>query len=258
MTANKLERPGAAQATFAQSFRELSLAQKGKKGVPLYCLYVNRPAGRVVAAALRNTRFGPNHVTFAGAFLTYGALLWLAFGAGAGAGSALVGVALAAGFILDSADGQLARLQGRSSKLGEWLDHVLDSGRIVALHGAVFCFLLRTTSLPALPLATLCGVFLFANSTIFFAGALFDQLTRQTQSIGSEPGPGPGPGSGSAGSIKRSILTLPVDYGVTCLVMMMLPLNGIFVPSYLALALFHCVFCAAYVAKFARTLSRMG
>ena len=59
--------------SFAQSFRELSLAQKGKKGVPLYCLYVNRPAGRVVAAALRNTRFGPNQVTFAGAFLTYGA-----------------------------------------------------------------------------------------------------------------------------------------------------------------------------------------
>lgn len=252
MTANKLERPGAAKATFAQSFRELSLAQKGKKGVPLYCLYVNRPAGRAVAAALRNTRFGPNQVTFAGALLTYGALLWLAFGARAGAGSALVGMVLAAGFILDSADGQLARLQGRSSKLGEWLDHVLDSGRIVALHGAVFCFLLRTTSLPALPLAVLCGVFLFANSTIFFAGALFDQLTRQSRTHAPEPGPG------SAGSLKRSILTLPVDYGVTCIVMMTLPWNGIFLPSYLALALFHCVFCAAYVAKFARTLSRMG
>jgi len=82
MSTDKLERPHAVGPGFAQSFRELSLAQKGKKGVPLYCLYVNRPAGRVVAAALRNTRFGPNQVTFAGAILTYGALLWLALGAG--------------------------------------------------------------------------------------------------------------------------------------------------------------------------------
>ena len=70
MTTNKLERPAQAKPTFAQSFRELSLAQKGKKGVPVYTLYINRPAGRVVAAALRNTRFRPNHVTFAGAVLT--------------------------------------------------------------------------------------------------------------------------------------------------------------------------------------------
>src|SRR3954467_9989606 len=160
MTANKIESLAPVKPSFAQSFKELSLAQKGKKGVPLYCLYVNRPAGRVVAAALRNSRFGPNHLTLAGAILTYGALLWLAFGAGVEPGSALVGLALAAGFILDSADGQLARLQGRSSKLGEWLDHVLDGGRIVVLHGAVFCFLLRTTSIPALTLAVLCGVFL--------------------------------------------------------------------------------------------------
>jgi phosphatidylglycerophosphate synthase len=251
MTTNKLEREGMPKTKFAQSFRELGLAQKGKKGVPLYCLYVNRPAGRVVAALLRNTRFGPNDVTVAGAFLTYGALLWLAFWAGTGTSSALVGVVLAAGFILDSADGQLARLQGRSSKLGEWLDHVLDSGRIVVLHGAVCCFLLRTTSIPALPLATLCGVFLFANSTIFFAGALFDQLSRQTALRPSELG------HDAASSMKRSILTLPVDYGMMCLALMTVPWSGIFVPCYLALALFHCVFCAAYVAKFSRTLSRM-
>ena len=190
MTTDKLERSEPEGPSFAESFRELSLAQKAKKGVPLYCLYVNRPAGRVVAAALRNTRFGPNQVTFAGAFLTYGALLWLAFGAGTGAASALVGVVLAAGFVLDSADGQLARLQGRSSKLGEWLDHVLDGGRIVVLHGAVFCFLLRTTTIPPLKLAALSGVFLFANATIFFAGALFDQLNRQS---GPRPFPRPRP-----------------------------------------------------------------
>ena len=252
MTTNKLERPGQAKPNFSQSFRELSLAQKGKKGVPVYTLYINRPAGRVVAAALRNTRFRPNHVTFAGAVLTYGALLWLAFGPGSGAVYAVVGLILAAGFVLDSADGQLARLQGRSSKLGEWLDHVLDSGRIVVLHGSVFCFLLRATSIPALPLAVLCGVFLFASSTIFFAGALFDQLNRQSVQ------PLPVASRDTRSSLKRSVLTLPVDYGTTCLVLVTLPWAGIFVPLYAALALIHCLFCAAYLTKFFRTLARMG
>lgn len=250
MTTNKIERLSPAKPRFTQSFAELRTAQKAKKGVPLYSLYVNRPAGRIVAAALRNSRFGPNDVTLAGAVVTYGALLWLAFGAGTQASSALVGLLLAVGFVLDSADGQLARLQGRSSKLGEWLDHVLDSGRIVVLHGAVFCFLLRTSTVPALPLAILCGVFLFANSTIFFAGALFDQLNRQS------PGGSPASG-GTPGSLKRSVLTLPVDYGVTCLVLVTVPWSDVFLPCYAALALVHSVFCAACVAKFSRSLARM-
>jgi phosphatidylglycerophosphate synthase len=253
MTANKLESASPAKPDFARSFRELRLAQKAKKGVPLYTLYVNRPAGRVIAAALRNTPFRPNHVTFAGAVLTYGALLWLAFGAGSGPEFALVGVALAGGFILDSADGQLARLQGRSSKLGEWLDHVLDSGRIVLLHGAVFCFLLRATQIPPTALAVLCGSFLFANSAIFFAGALFDQLNRQS----APPRPG-GRQDSRNNTLLRSVLTLPVDYGTTCLVMLTVPWTAIFLPSYAALALCHCLFAAAYLAKFYRTLARMG
>lgn len=250
MTTDKLQR-AAAMPGFAQSFEELRLAQKGKKGVPLYTLCVNRPAGRVVAAALRNTRFRPNHVTLAGAALTYGALLWLAFGSGSGPVFALVGALLAAGFVLDSADGQLARIQGRSSKLGEWLDHLLDSGRIVLLHGAVLCFLLRATAIPPLWLAVLCGSFLFANSVIFFAGALFDQLNRQSA-------PPTLAGSSEGNWLKRSVLTLPVDYGTTCIVLLMLPWPGVFLPCYAALALFHCLFGAAYVTKFHRSLARMG
>ncbi|MCU1521336.1 MAG: hypothetical protein JWM01_2848 [Arthrobacter sp.] len=252
MSTTKFAGPENGRPTFAQSFRELRLAQKVRKGVPLYSLYINRPAGRVVAAALRNSAVTPNHVTLFGAVVTYGALLWLAFVAGTGPGSALVGVVLAVGFVLDSADGQLARLQGRSSRLGEWLDHVLDSGRIVVLHGAVFCFLVRTTTLPVLPLAVLCGVFLLAGSTIFFAGTLFDQLIRQPASPPSSSSPA------TAGSLKRAVLMLPVDYGITCLVLVTVPWAGIFLPGYAALALLHCLFAAAYVAKCFRALARMG
>lgn len=251
MSTAKYAHPGSRVPSFAQSFSELRLAQKAKKGVPLYSLYINRPAGRVVAAALRNSAITPNQVTITGAVLTYGALLWLAFGAGADAGSAVVGLVLAVGFVLDSADGQLARLQGRSSKLGEWLDHVLDSGRIVVLHGSVFCFLLRTSTLPVLPIAVLCGVFLLASSTIFFAGSLFDQLIRNAATA-------PSTGSrGTAASLKRSVLMLPVDYGTTCLLLVTVPWARFFLPGYAALALLHCLFGAAYVTKCFRGLARM-
>ena len=157
------------RATFRESFNQLKQAQKTRKGVPLYLLYVNRPAGRAVAAALRHTRLTPNHVTLAGAVLTYGSLVWLAFGATANLSSALVGVLLAVGYILDSADGQLARLQGASSAFGEWLDHALDNGRITVMHIAAFCFLARTTDYNHILLAAACGLFLLASSCIFFS-----------------------------------------------------------------------------------------
>ncbi len=49
-------------------------------------------------------------------------------------GSAL---ALAAGLVLDTADGHLARLQGTSSAFGRWLDSVLDELGDMALHAAI-------------------------------------------------------------------------------------------------------------------------
>ena len=39
--------------------------------------------------------------------------------------------------MLDTADGRLARLQGTSSALGQWLDQVLDELADMALHAAI-------------------------------------------------------------------------------------------------------------------------
>lgn len=254
--------------TFRDSFHQLKQAQKARKGVPMYLLYVNRPAGRAVAAALRHSRFTPNHVTAAGAVLTYGALIWLAFGAGPAPASAAVGVLLALGYILDSADGQLARLQGTSSAFGEWLDHVLDNGRIAVMHIAAFCFLARTTSVDPLLLAAGCGLFLLASSTIFFGGALLDQLRRNARSRQPAPSGGGGPPAGTAGAavggagnrqlLLRSVITLPVDYGVTCLAFLLLPWPRLFLAAYLLLACAHVLMCLAFLPKWRSELLALG
>ena len=269
------------RATFRESFNQLKQAQKTRKGVPLYLLYVNRPAGRTVAAALRNTALTPNHVTLAGAVLTYGSLAWLAFGASANLSSALVGVLLAVGYILDSADGQLARLQGASSAFGEWLDHALDNGRITVMHIAAFCFLARTTDYDHIALAAACGLFLLSSSCIFFGGALLDQLRRNARAAGMSRAAGMPGAAGAAGRgdrnrqniqggtpennpqnnrrmLVRSVVTLPVDYGMTCLAFLLLPWPGLFLAAYLVLAAAHVLMLAAFLPKWRAELLALG
>ncbi|MDK1360169.1 CDP-alcohol phosphatidyltransferase family protein [Arthrobacter sp. zg-Y1219] len=262
--------PQTPRATFQESFNQLKQAQKTRKGVPLYLLYVNRPAGRAVAAALRHSGLTPNHVTLAGAVLTYGSLVWLAFGASANLSSALVGVLLALGYILDSADGQLARLQGASSAFGEWLDHALDNGRITVMHIAAFCFLARTTDYDHILLATACGLFLLSSSCIFFGGALLDQLRKNAKALAAPEAPVPAPSApgaqpGAAAErdnnrrlLRRSVLTLPVDYGMTCLAFLLLPWPQVFLVAYLVLAAAHVLMCAAFLPKWRSELLALG
>lgn len=240
------------QPGFRESFDQLKRAQKTRKGAPLYLLYVNRPAGRTIAAALRFTPVAPNHVTWAGAALTYGTLLWVALWAQPTPAAALAGVLLAVGYALDSADGQLARLQGTSSAYGEWLDHLLDNGRITVMHVAAFCFLARTTEYDVVLLALGCGAFLLASSVIFFGGILFDQLAKH-----SGTGGGPEPVRDDRRLFVRSVVMLPVDYGVTCLAFLLLPGPVVFLAAYLTLAAAHVLIGAAFVLHWRGKLLRL-
>lgn len=232
---------------FRASFDQLKRAQKTRKGVPLYLLYVNRPAGRAVAASLRHTRVTPNHVTWTGAALTYGTLIWLALWAQPTPAAAVAGVLLALGYVLDSADGQLARLQGTSSAYGEWLDHLLDNGRMTVMHVAAFCYLVRTTDYDAVLLAVCSGAFLLASSLIFFGGVLFDQLAKNAGAGASTQTAGTPDASADRRLLVRSVVMLPVDYGVTCLAFLLVPMPSVFLIAYLVLAAAHLVIGAAFI-----------
>ncbi len=78
------------------------------------------PLTRVLA----RTRLLPNHVT--GFATALGLLAWALLLGGAALGAAAAGVLLQVHSILDSCDGELARLRYQFSKLGEWLDNVTD------------------------------------------------------------------------------------------------------------------------------------
>ena len=114
-----------------------------------------RPAGWRIARALAPTRVTPDAVTLASLVvgLVAGHLFWYT-GAWINAAGVLLFVA---SDVLDSADGQLARLRGTSTRTGRILDGVSDSLRFLNLYAtlAARLFVTRGWGGAALALAAL-------------------------------------------------------------------------------------------------------
>jgi phosphatidylglycerophosphate synthase len=210
--------------SFSESLRRLDAAQKPGLGVPAYTRWVNRRAARYLCAAAERVGATPSSVsvlsllvtfTGLGAFLALQSTPWLAGLCGA--------VLLALGYALDSADGQLARLQRTSSLQGEWLDHSLDAVRMPAVHLTIAVALL----LQGVPvLAVLAAAFSVIASAGFLSQNLGGLLRDRSQAPRSQ--------------VRRhqSWLLLPADPGVLCWTFVLwvsLPLFGI-----VYLALFLC------------------
>ncbi|MYR92491.1 MULTISPECIES: CDP-alcohol phosphatidyltransferase family protein [unclassified Streptomyces] len=228
--------------------RELRGAQKSAKGVSLYSRYVNRPAGRVLAAGAYRAGLTPNQVTLISALFTYAALAAVALVEPSWTLGLAVYAALAIGFAFDSADGQLARLTGRGGPDGEWLDHVVDCGKLVLVHTAVLISFYRFGELPSDAWLLLPLGFQLAAVVTFCAGLLREQLGKAAAATAPAA-----PGTAPASRV-RAIALLPADYGVFCLVFLLLGAPGAFRAGYAVLAVVHTLFLAAFLTKWFREL----
>lgn len=236
------------------ALRELRGAQKSAKGVSLYSRFVNRPAGRYLAAGSYALGLTPNQVTLVSAAFSFAAVAAVALAAPSWGLGVAVWAALAVGFAFDSADGQLARLRGGGSASGEWLDHVVDCAKLTALHTCVLIAFYRFPDAYGTAGAdgTASGGWLlvplgfqFAAVVTFFGGLLTEKLK-----------PRPAPGSPAAApSTLRAVALLPVDYGVFCLVFLLLGGGGLFRWAYAALGAVAALFLLAFLAKWFRELS---
>ena len=230
--------------TFREAMDSLSSSQKSRVGVSLYSRYINRPVGRVLAAAAASTGVSPNGVTAVSALCTAVGLIVLVISPVGWVTGLVVAFLLVLGFALDSADGQVARLTGRGSLAGEWLDHVVDSGKMVAVHAAVLVAAatqeLLTGPLLLIPLAyMLVAVVLFSGMTIF-------ELLRRTR-----PHPAGPPRSPSA---IRAVGLLPADYGVLALAFLLWGASQIFFVVYAALGALTALITVALLLKWFRVL----
>ena len=201
----------------------LRLQQKPGAGVPAYLRWVNRSLGRHAAALANQLGITPNVVTGASILFSLAGMLTVVL-AGASVAGAIFAVALfLVGYALDSADGQLARLTGTGSKAGEWLDHIVDAGRLPLTHLAIAIFLFTQDA--SLGFVALSLVFLVVASVWFFGQILAEQLLPSSQPVGNPP-------------TWVSFAKLPYDTAALYLVLLLTPWLPLFLAFYTALFVF--------------------
>lgn len=223
------------------ALRELAGAQKSRRGVSLYSRWVNRPLGRLLAAAAYRVGLSPNGVSVLSAIVSGAGILVVALVEPAPWVGALAAVLLVLGFALDSADGQVARLTGRGSKAGEWLDHVLDAGKMVLVHGAVaVSALLHLDTGRLVVLVPI--LFQLVSIVVFVGGLLHVQLSESRPTSASRP------------STVRSVLLLPADYGILAVSFVLLGWPVVFGVAYVLLLIANAVIGSALLAKWFRDL----
>ncbi|MCP4445217.1 MAG: CDP-alcohol phosphatidyltransferase family protein [Myxococcales bacterium] len=93
--------------------------------------YVMRPLARVFTRILLNTSVSPNQATLSA--LAFGIGAAICAGIGGATYVALAGILYWFGGVLDCIDGELARMRLQSSKIGEWLDSMVDEFSTVSL-----------------------------------------------------------------------------------------------------------------------------
>ncbi|QDY88910.1 CDP-alcohol phosphatidyltransferase family protein [Arthrobacter sp. UKPF54-2] len=198
-----------ASTGYRDTVKRLAAAQKtAARGAPAYSRYVNRRLGRLLAAVALHAGLGPNTVTAVSAVFTFSGIALLMMFPPSGALGIGVALLLVVGYALDSADGQVARMQGSGSAAGEWLDHMVDAVKTSALPLALAVGLYRFGTVDRrwllVPLAAA-----VISAVLFFSMILTEQLRRQ-RGLVSMAAPG-------RRSWLRSVLVVPMDYGVLCL-----------------------------------------
>lgn len=135
----------------------------------LWNVYVARPLASLLLLALRRTPITPNQVTLAGA-ATFALVPAALIAAPNSLGLVVATLVLQFAYVLDKADGQLARLTEQTSEVGAYLDFLVDEYKALLLvAGCALHQWLRTggfqSGRPLWLLVGLGGVVLVAVST---------------------------------------------------------------------------------------------
>jgi phosphatidylglycerophosphate synthase len=235
------------RTSIAETVAELRGAGKPSHSAPLYSRLVNRPVGRYLAALAHRAGLAPNQVTALSGVVTFVGIAVVALAPPSPVMGLVVALLLALGYALDSADGQLARLRGGGSLVGEWLDHMIDCAKNAALHLAVLISFYRFAESADSVLLLLPAAFQLVVTVMFFGTVLTDQLRRNGGPVSrSEPG---------ARSLTRSILVAPADYGLLCIAFAAFGYRPAFVGVYAFLLAGSAVYLAVGLLRWRRQLA---
>jgi phosphatidylglycerophosphate synthase len=137
-------------------------SSKKQRDINWFTEWVARPPAAVVVYALRATPVTPNQVTFASAGLA--AVACAVFAALPGYGwLVLAALIFELSFVLDCADGQLARLRHTASPLGHLLDFLMDELKAMLLYASIAVRLWRGSGDDRLLLVGIAALFCLAS-----------------------------------------------------------------------------------------------
>ena len=178
-------------------------SSKKKKDINWFTEWIARPPAAVVVYALRATRITPNQVTFLSAIVAAIAGAMLVFLPG-WAWLIAAAAVFEFSFVLDCADGQLARLRKIASPLGHQLDFLMDELKAMLLFGCVTVRVWRDAGDDRLLIVGLGGLFCLA------AGIGLTSFMRR-----AEYGGAPVTEDGQPAEVKRR--TGPIGLAITAL-----------------------------------------
>lgn len=226
--------PADPQAPLRAIVADLGGAQKSNRNAPGYSRWINRPLGRVLAAVAFKMGATPNAVTALSAVCTFSAIGGLALLPPTPVGSLACALGLVIGYALDSADGQLARLRGGGTVAGEWLDHVVDCFKLATFHLAVAVMWFTHWTPDRLPVVSVSIPLAYSvQSNVWFFALILSDLLMRLKGVRADPRER----RPEAAPVLASLLALPADYGLLCLVMAFVGWPTVFIPTYTALAI---------------------
>jgi phosphatidylglycerophosphate synthase len=158
----------------------------------LWNRFVARPLASVLVASLAKTRVTPNQVTFASfAVFVAAAALLVVYPGHAGLLAAVAVMELS--YVLDCADGQLARLQASHTPVGAHLDFLMDEVKAFLLVAAVGVRLWLAEGEARWLFEAVVGLAAVA-SAISLTGFMRRQEYRDAAVAGGDPAPAAGAG----------------------------------------------------------------
>jgi CDP-alcohol phosphatidyltransferase len=160
--------------------RDIYRSSKKKKDINWFTQHIARPPAAIVVWALRGTPLTPNQITFASAAVAAGACAMFALLPGY-AWMVIAAFLFELSFVLDCADGMLARLRKIASPLGHLLDFLMDELKAMLLFGCVAVRLWRDSGDERLLVVGLGGLFCLS------AGIALTSFMRRPEYGGPPP-----------------------------------------------------------------------
>jgi hypothetical protein len=165
-------------------------ASKKKRDVNWFTEHIARPPAAIVVYLASKTRITPNQITFLSVVVAAAACaIWIFLPGYAWLVAAAMIFELS--FVLDCADGQLARLRGVASPIGHLLDFLMDELKAMLVIGSLAVRLWCESGDPRLLLAGLGGLLCLAAGISLTTFIRRPEYAPQPSSSETQPAPAP-------------------------------------------------------------------